>query len=316
MLSLQSGRKVAIIDGDKKNIVYLKDEDGKEPEIETKDEHKIYMFNNYLELDKKLSHLDIEKLNSCYKRHLRDGSNSEDLGKLSRKYHEAKKYVSDSLKKHLDYSSTKHKLFPIIDEDSFRVFVSGLSGSGKSYFINEFLKYNKPRCKEAGIFLFSPVKEDKAFKGIKNLIHLDLDELFEEMKGKELEVEDIPDGSIVIFDDIESFPKGVAKKYMNLRDIFLERGRGHKEGQKGISTICVSHNAMNGHSTKISIREAQYWCLFPKFNSRDTKAILKLYGGLENDDITHIMNMKSRWCFYRKSVPKYAVGEHSVISFT
>jgi hypothetical protein len=304
MLSLKSGRKIAIIDGDKKKCIYLKDDDSGDSEIETTDENKQRMFERFLQLDKKLSHSDITSLKDAYKY-----GSGEELGKLERKYAEGVKYVEDSLKKHLDYGSG-HSLMPIVEEPSYRLYVSGLSGSGKSYFISQFLKHNKVKQEGAGMFLFSPVQDDKAMKSIRNLIHLDLDELEAEMKGKEFEIEDIPPGSIVIFDDIESYGKNVAKKYMGLRDILLERGR-HRD----ISTICVSHNCCNGHATKVSIREAQYWCLFPKFNARDTKMILKTYGGFEKTEIDEIMALKTRWCFIRKSIPKYAVAEHSVIAY-
>ena len=142
---------------------------------------------------------------------------------------------------------------------------------------------------------------------------MDLEELFETMKGKDLEIEDIPDGSVVVFDDLESFPKNIRKKYMDLRDTFLERGRGHSEGQKGISTITVSHNARNGNATKASIRESQYWVLFPTANKVDVKNLFKLYGGLDTKDIDLLMNQKSRWCFFKKSIPQYAIGEHSIV---
>lgn len=305
MLSLKAGRRIALIDGDKKNAIFLKDDDSGEAEIETTDENKKRMYEKFLEMDKKLSVTDIQKLKRAYD----TGSSAELEGKLSRKYVDGVKYVEDSLKKHLDYGS-KTELVPIIDEPSFRMFISGLSGSGKSYFISMFLKHNKVRRDGAGVFLFSPVQDDKAMAGIKNLIHLDLDEFMAEAKGKELEIEDIPEGSICIFDDIESWGKGKAKPYMELRDILLERGR-----HRHISTICVSHNCCNGHATKVSIREAQYWCLFPKFNARDTKVILKTYGGFDKAEIDEIMAMKTRWCLIRKSIPKYAIGEHSVISY-
>lgn len=305
MLSLNSGRKIAIIDGDKKKPIFLKDDDSEEAEIETTFENKKRMFSKYLELDKKLSTSDIQKLERAYDT---DSPPSELEGKLSRKYVDGVKYVENSLKKHLDYGS-KTKLIPIIEEPSYRLFVSGLSGSGKSHFISMFIKNNRLNREGAGIFLFSPVQDDKEMSNIKNLIHLDLDEFIAE-SGKELEIEDIPEGSVCIFDDIESWGKGRAKPYMDLRDILLERGR-HRD----ISTICVSHNAMNGHATKASIREAQYWCLFPKFNSRDTKVILKTYGGFDKGEIDEIMAMKTRWCLIRKSIPKYAIGEHTVIAY-
>ena len=48
MLSLKAGRKIALIDGDKKQPIFLKDNDDGEAEIETTDENKKHMFEKYL----------------------------------------------------------------------------------------------------------------------------------------------------------------------------------------------------------------------------------------------------------------------------
>jgi hypothetical protein len=301
MLSLRSGRKIAIIDGDKKKNIYLKEDKGQPAEIETTPEQRLNMFEKILKLDKKLRQAEINLMKEKY-----DGRKVELPDKLFRKFEDASEYVENSLKKHLDYGF-ENELFPIIEDESYRMFVSGLSGSGKSFFISQFLKHNKPTQEGAGIFLFSPVQNDKSLNSIKNLIQLDLDEVEKELK-KEFQVEDFPPGSVVIFDDIESYPAYVKKKYMELRDMVAERGRHHK-----LSLMSVSHNATNGHATKVQIRESQYWVLFPKFNARDTRNLLKVYGGLDKNDIEKIMSLNTRWLLYRKAVPKYAVGMHGVI---
>jgi len=300
MISLTSGRKVAILNEDKKDCVYITEEED-DPELDTTREHKVEIFKKYLHLDNKLSTSDIKELVSAYEKGV------EVDGKLNRKYHNAKDYVTESLKRHLNYG-TDTNVFPVIEEDSYRIFVSGLSGSGKSFFISEFIKHN-PVKKGAGVFLFSPVEDDKAMEKIKKLIRVNLDEVEKELK-KEFTIDDVPEGSVVIFDDVESFPKKTAKRYLELRDIFLERGR-----HRSVSTITVSHNATNGNTTKASIRESQYWVLFPKHNARDTRNILKTYGGLEKHQIDEICDMKTRWCFYHKSIPRYAVGQHSIITY-
>jgi hypothetical protein len=298
MLSFTSGKKIAVFEDNKKKFIYLKDDKGQEPEIDTTDSHKLKLFEKFLEADKKLTPSQIKELSHCY------STSSEPPSKLERKYRDASLEVENSLKSELIFDQAT-SIFPIVDEPSYRMFVSGLSGSGKSTFISNFIKHNKPEA----VFLFSPIKQDKALDSIKNLIRLDLEEFFEET-GREIEPEDIPRGSTVIFDDVESFKKSIAKAYLEFRDILLERGR-HLD----ISTICVSHNATAGNLTKVSIREAQYWVLFPKFNSRDAKNILKLYGGLDTKQIGKILDMKSRWVMYKKTVPKYAVGEHAVVAF-
>ena len=306
MLSLSNGLKVAIINEDKTKGIYLKEiDDDEEAELDTTDANKKKIFLTHLKADKKLDSSEINEMMRAFDS--QEEILSDKYKKLQRKYNMAKDYLESSLKKHLSFPK-ETKLMPIIDERSYRMFVSGLSGSGKSYFIANFLKFNKPTKKEAGIFLFSPISDDKAFKSIKNLIHLDLDEIREEMEGDELSIEHIPEGSVVIFDDIESYKKEEAQRYMELRDIFLERGR-HLD----ISTICVSHNCMNGNKTKSSLRESQFFCLFPSANKRDVQNLLKTYGGLETGMINCLMNLKTRSLFFKKTIPQYAIGEHDVV---
>lgn len=302
MISLTSGKRIAIIDQNKRDCIYISEDDENGPHVDTTPEHKFEMFKKFLMLDRKLSSANIRDLEAAYK-----SGKKEFEGKLNRKYIDGIDYVNESLKRHLDYG-TDTNISPIVDEPSYRIFVSGLSGSGKSTVIAEFLK-NNPVRKGSGIFLFSPVQKDEAMDKIKNLIRINLDEVEKELK-KEFTIDDIPEGSVVIFDDVESFEKKVAKQYLELRDIFLERGR-HRD----ISTITVSHNACAGNLTKVSIRESQYWILFPKHNSRDTRNILKTYGGLDKSQIDEICDMKTRWCFYKKSIPRYAIGQHSVITY-
>jgi hypothetical protein len=225
---------------------------------------------------------------------------------FGRKYTEAGGHLSTSLKRYINLGKD-HDIQPIIKEPSYRMYVTGLSGSGKSFFIAQFVKYNRP--KHPFVFLFSPVSNDSSLATIKGLTHLTIEELEKELK-REFKVEDLPEGCLVIFDDVESYPKKAAKKYLDLRDQLLERGR-HRD----ISTITVSHNATNGATTKASIRESQYWILFPKFNTRDTKNILKTYGGFSTEEIDQIMHMDSRWVLIKKSIPKYAIGQHEVITY-
>ena len=91
--------------------------------------------------------------------------------------------------------------------------------------------------------------------------------------------------------------------------MLLERGR-----HRNISTLCVSHNATNGNITKVPIRESQYWVLFPKFNARDTKNLLKTYGGSDQKEIDKIMSLKGRGLLFHKSVPRYCIAEHDIIA--
>jgi hypothetical protein len=308
MLSISKGTPIALILNDKQKQKDLKrvyisgsvwDNELEEPELDTTPENKLKIFRSFLKLDKKLTTIDIDKMtNSFNQPHLE--------GPLSRKFEQAKEYVKLSLKKYIDFGKTEN-LFPIVESlktKSIRLFISGQSGSGKSYFISEFLKYNQP--KGMPVFIFSPFKADKSVDSIKNLIYIDLDE-FEAENQREFETpDDIPDDSIIIFDDIDSH-RTRAKELQKIRDIYLEIGRHHN-----ISVLTISHNPMGGVKTKASIRESQYAVVFPRANQRDTTKLLETYFGYTKKMVDEVLNCTSRWVFISKSVPSYFVFEHGV----
>ena len=317
MLNLTSGTPIAYIINEKepkkeRKKIFIKGDvfdDSLTAELDTTGENKQKIFKDFLKMDKKLSKSDIDKMVADYK----EGKAEHD-GKLSRKYEEAVEYVNTSLKKYLDYGDTE-ELFPIVDDlskKSVRIFISGQSNSGKSFFISQFLKYNKPK-KNQPVIMFSPFKEDKSLKDIKNLIYLDLDD-FEAEFGRPFEApDDVPPNSIVLFDDIESHTTR-AKELMKIRDIFLERGRHHglEEGGGGTSVLTISHNPLGHNKTKASIRESTYAVVFPRANPRDTGALLQKYFGYTKKMVDEIMNAKTRWCFVSKAVPQYWISQHSV----
>jgi hypothetical protein len=308
MLSISKGTPIALILNDKQKQKDLKrvyisgsvwDNELEEPELDTTPENKLKIFRSFLKLDKKLTTIDIDKMtNSFNQPHLE--------GPLSRKFEQAKEYVKLSLKKYIDFGKTEN-LFPIVESlktKSIRLFISGQSGSGKSYFISEFLKYNQP--KGMPVFIFSPFKADKSVDSIKNLIYIDLDD-FEAENQREFETpDDIPDDSIIIFDDIDSH-RTRAKELQKIRDIYLEIGRHHN-----ISVLTISHNPMGGVKTKASIRESQYAVVFPRANQRDTTKLLETYFGYTKKMVDEVLNCTSRWVFISKSVPSYFVFEHGV----
>jgi hypothetical protein len=317
MLSLRSGKAIALIlkEGEKQTDmkkIYIKgdiytDDDDVEAELETTPENKQKIFKAFLKLDKKLLASEVTSLTEAYAKNL------EPDKKLRKKFEDAKEHVNLSLKKLIDFGDSE-SLFPIVEpisKKSIRVFISGQSGSGKSTFIAEFLKYNKPR--NTPVFIFSPFQHDKSLEKIKNLIYIDLDEFEKEFERPFEAPDDVPPNSVVIFDDIESHSTR-AKELMKIRDVFLERGRHHDDDGKGggCSVLTVSHNPLGNNKTKASIRESQYCVLFPKSNPRDTTALLSKYFGYTQRQISEILQLKSRWVFVSKSIPSYFVGEHSV----
>ena len=115
---------------------------------------------------------------------------------------------------------------------------------------------------------------------------------------------------MIVFDDLEGFDKKKGKKFDDLRDACLTIGRHH--GTRGLSVISINHNPMENRRTKAPIRESGYFVLFPKTNSRDTKALLKTYVGYTDDQVREVMNSKSRFVFVSKTNPNYWISSSDV----
>lgn len=308
-LSLKNGTPIAMINKDKNDLIYVKDDkEGDGETVDTTAENKLKIFTNYIHMNPKLSMKEINEMIQAYK----DGTVEID-GKNSRLYDKALEFTKNSTRQYLDYGRNAD-LFPVIKEMSYRIYVTGMSNSGKSWWVKEFLKHNKP--KDALVFLFSPVKEDRSLKDVKNLVHVDINE-FEEENKREMDIEDFPNRSVIVMDDVETETDLVLrKKYLKLRDEILQRGRHAHEssGEKefGISIITISHNPLGGTLTKNSIRESSYFLIFPHLNKRDSATLLKTYAGYTKHDIDEVMAQKTRWLLVKKSVPCYFIGEHSV----
>jgi hypothetical protein len=299
MLSLKSGLPIAIINGDKDKKIYYKEASkDANPEIDTSELQKVKILKGYYDRNEKLSNNDKQTLLDAYK-----SSRTLENAKLNKLLEQGKEYIEKSLKRYLHYTD-KTELFPIITDPSFRLFCSGTSGSGKTWFVSELVKVNKPK-KEGGVFMFSPFDSDPSIK-IKNLIHLRL-ETFKDDFGKEFEIEDIPEGSICIFDDIDTYNKRYRNLYLDARDALMERGR-----HLNVSTINISHNPLQGVKSKVTLRESMYYVFFPKYNPRDAKTLLKSYTSITKDAMNEILNTDSRWVFLRKSVPQYYVTQKEI----
>jgi GTPase SAR1 family protein len=276
------------------------------PELQTTKENKMSIFKKHISLYKKLSKKERDSIISDYSDNKEESTND----KLQRIYEDGLVFVKRSLCCYLDFGLTED-LFPIIEDiskKSARIMISGQSGSGKSYWISQFCKYNTK--KTTPIFIFSPFKRDKSLDGIKQLIYLDLDE-FEDENGRKFEMEDLEEDCVCIFDDIDSHATK-AKELQKLRDICLQRGRHH--GDAGITTITVSHNPMGNEKTKASLRESNYFVLFPRANERDVEKLLLNYCKYSAQQIAEVLAARTRWVFISK-LPRYFVGEHSIRLF-
>ena len=300
MLSLKSGGTPIAFSESKPDLkIYIKSDEN-EPELDTTMPNKIKIFKEFLKGDSKTSIKDIHELTTSFEA----GALVHPNPKLDRKYDNAVEFVNDSLKHFLQYPEST-KLFPLVPKDkAYTVFITGMRGSGKTYFVKQFLKYN--RDKKRQVLFISPFLDDESMKGVKDVIPMDIDEIEEELE-RPFTVSDFPEDAIIIFDDLEGFSKKKMMKLDDLRDKALTMGR-----HNGLAVISICHNPMSGNRTKAPIRESQYFVLFPQSNPRDTKVLLSTYGGYTIPQVKEILDSKSRFVFVNKNHPKYWISSTQV----
>ncbi len=178
---------------------------------------------------------------------------------------------------------------PIINPNVERqvFYISGMSGSGKSTYVNKIINSYNKFFKSHKIYLFSNKEFDESYTN-KNIIRMSLnDELIEDP----ITLEEIKD-SMVIFDDIEGVPN---KKIMNeldrLRDVILQQGRSYH-----VWFCYVSHLANNYKQTRTILNECHSITIFPAMTTTySLKYLLEKYFGFSKDDIKKLLNLNSRW---------------------
>ncbi len=218
----------------------------------------------------------------------------------------------------LDGEGSVFPYFNKIEEQNHRLFVTGKSGSGKSYTIGKVLDQlisTKPKLSEQdiaddtfiGVVIFSSVSTDPPLDRIRRglpplRIDLSSPELFA------LTPADFKD-CIVVFDDIEKYHnKKVVQFMLTFRANIFETGRHYN-----IDVISVSHLALSGVINNTVKSEATGVFLFPMYNQKhQSEEFLKKYVGLKEEEIQKIITLNSRWVYVSMNAPTYVVYEKGI----
>jgi len=185
-------------------------------------------------------------------------------------------------------------------------YISGMSGSGKSYFAGQLLKKYKKLYPKNEIFIFSSVNEDKSLDSLKvNRINL------EGLLNEDLQSDDFAN-SIVIFDDCDCITnKNIKNKVLSIQNQILEKGR-----HNNVSCIVTSHVATDGTSTKKILNESVRLVIFPaNANGRTLKYLLENYLGFDKHQIKYMKDLKTRPLTICKTYPQLVISDN-MISFS
>ena len=186
----------------------------------------------------------------------------------------------------------KGKLFPLPNPTKVeRLFVCGISGSGKSYFSAEYIKRFLCQNRKREFYLTSTIQEDKV-----------LDELQPNRISPEELIEcgvDINDmqNSLWCFDDVLSIRDSSTRKdVLKIIEHLAETSRHDK-----ISLLVTSHLINNGAETRKILNESTKIVLFPKSNKRNIRVFLENYESFNSDEIKRFCNLPSRYVMIDKS---------------
>jgi len=209
-------------------------------------------------------------------------------------------------------SITGSKIMPAFDmtkKKVFHCFFSGATGSGKSYLARKCIEQIKPKF----VFVFSSVDDGDYdnIKGVKT-IHVDLNDIIQKQHLDIHQIyETVPDDCICIFDDIVSFGQKLAKPYIELRMILLQKGR-----HRGQSVFVCEQQAMAGNqkgAREVLLNCSRFFC-FPKSNFNSFQKLAKQYLGLNDEQINKCKTL-GRWVCINKNFPQWICSEKEVLVF-
>jgi hypothetical protein len=198
------------------------------------------------------------------------------------------------------------QLIPNPETERNILYVTGSSGSGKSYFTKKYCREFAKLFPKRSIYLISSVDKDQSVDDIKNLKRIKIKSA--EFLDEDFSIDDFKD-CLVIFDDTDCITdKKLRTKVNNILGMILETGRH-------TNTYCIytSHLATAGNDTKRILNESHSITFFPKtMGGRMMKYLCENYLGLDKKEIQHLKNISSRSVTVLKTYPKCVLGDKDV----
>lgn len=194
---------------------------------------------------------------------------------------------------------------PIPDVNKERViyYIFAPSGAGKTYLTASILKQWMKLNAKKDIYIFSKLTDDKVIDDLGERIkRINIDTL----KESPIDVSEIPEGSMVVFDDTDCLEdKVVNEAILKLENSIYQVGRHYK-----ISCIKTSHLGSDYKRTRVVLSESHYIVVYPNAGSfQQVQYVLKTYMGLSNADIQQVKNLRSRWVVCARNYPQYVLYE-------
>lgn len=178
------------------------------------------------------------------------------------------------------------------------LYITGSSGSGKSYYTKEYIKKYHLLFPKNSIYLFSALDDDSTLDSIKFLKRVKLNDKF---LNTSFSIEDF-ENMLIVYDDIDTITNKLIKLKLNeIKEMILQTGRHTRT-----SFIYTSHIASKGNETKMILNECHSITIFPNnMGKRTSQYLLEGMFGMDKYQIKKIRQIgtKSRWVSILKTFP-------------
>jgi Cdc6-like AAA superfamily ATPase len=190
------------------------------------------------------------------------------------------------------------------------IYITGASGSGKSFFTQLYGNEYKRVYPKRDVYLFSSLDDDSSIDKIKGIRRINIKT--PEFLTDNITAEDFKE-SLVIFDDTDCLTnKPIKLKVNSILNSLLETGRHFNA-----SVIFTSHLPCAGNDTKRILNESHIITFFPhSLGGRSLKYLLDNYLGLDKQQIKKVKGLESRWVSVIKSYPQVVISEKEVYTIS
>jgi len=195
------------------------------------------------------------------------------------------------------------ELIPNPDPDKREVlYITGQSGSGKSYIAKGFAAYYHKLFPSRGVYLISKLKKDETLDALKFIKRINIQSL----------VDDPPDISefedcLVIFDDYDALKGAEEKSVQTLIEDICVTGRHTKT-----TALLLSHHLSNYRKTRLILNEVSRIVVYPQSTAgKALKHLLENHAGVDPEDLKRHKKWGSRWLCYFKGFPGMVIGQQN-----
>lgn len=170
------------------------------------------------------------------------------------------------------------------------IYATGASGAGKTYLANEYCEIYKRLYPNRTIKFFTcnSTNDDPSL----NLSLYDIENIYEfidDLQAGKVKDEEFKD-SLIVIDDIKDLDDKSQKIFWRWLDRALECFR-----RKNTSIYVIAHLATNYKQTRLLIKEAQKYVIYPENLEMRSDRVLTTYYKLPQPVIYKIFSTSSRW---------------------